>query len=612
MKNHFSFFGNRNTFILVALFLYTIAGLAQEMNPQVKRVQRGIFIYNLSQQIIGYSPKVKDEIIIGVLGPDRTIIDLKVMSQKRTIMGKPVSVVTFQKVKDIQDVDILYVNNKYNYDSNYILSKIEGEKTLLITEDYKYNASMINIVGVGEGFEYEINKSLLIKQGFNWTPSLEQNAISSSQKWKSLFKEAQNLLELEQQEVLEKEKEIIAKDTAIHEQNAALYNIKDTLQKEQGKLKQTQSMLANKQDSLNSLWVLHHMQSQKYEDKVRFEKELEAQIESQLSFLKQQQLSIEKSAIILSQQRDSLKIQSEEIKTQDTQLASQKKIISQQNTIVALLAAVTGLFALAVFLLWSGYRKKKRINVLLSDKNQQIELQSKELAFKNKELEQFAYIASHDLKEPINTISSLIKLIEDDFGDSFPETVKKSFTFMNDSTDRMRDLIDVLLQHSKLGVIGTRVQVDTNILLNEIKEDLKNLIHKSNTHLQVDLLPEVYASSTELRLVFQNLIANAIKFRATNRSPIIEVSSEKIIDPSNPQKAMWQFSVEDNGIGIAEQYKEKVFAIFQRLHNKEEYEGTGIGLAHCKKVINAHGGKIWVTSKEGEGSTFYFTIPINS
>ena len=225
----------------------------------------------------------------------------------------------------------------------------------------------------------------------------------------------------------------------------------------------------------------------------------------------------------------------------------------------------------------------------------------KTLEQKNKELEQFSYITSHDLQEPLRTITSFSNVLYEEYNDKFDDQAKQVFKFIKQATGRMSALIKNLLDYSRIGHHEELVKVDCNQIIQNITDDLSNLISKTNTVIEVKKLPEINAYPTVLRLLFQNLITNAIKFSKKDVSPIIQITAKD-------EKNAWKFSIKDNGIGIKKEFHGKIFAIFQRLHLKEEYEGTGIGLAHCQKIVNLHDGEIWVESKEGEGSTFYFTI----
>ena len=244
---------------------------------------------------------------------------------------------------------------------------------------------------------------------------------------------------------------------------------------------------------------------------------------------------------------------------------------------------------------------------MLLEKNKEIYEQSQELISKNQELEQFAYIASHDLQEPLNTISSFIGLISEDYGESFDEIGKESLTFIQDASIRMKKLIDALLQYSRLGRNTDRQNIKLSLLISQLTADLKSVLNKTKAELLVEDLPDVLGSAVEIRLLFQNLISNAIKFVENDTIPIIKIRSKSICNDTGEKRI--QFSVEDNGIGIPKEHQDRIFAIFQRLHTRDKYEGTGIGLAQCKKIVESHKGEIWLTSKVGEGTTFYFTLP---
>ncbi|NME68851.1 sensor histidine kinase [Flammeovirga aprica] len=224
------------------------------------------------------------------------------------------------------------------------------------------------------------------------------------------------------------------------------------------------------------------------------------------------------------------------------------------------------------------------------------------LEIKNKELEQFNYVASHDLQEPLNTIRSFSMLLNQQYGGVIDKKADKYLLFINRASVRMSELVKALLDYGRIGHNMNLEKVDCNVLVNEVKTDIDSLISKSNAQLYVNKLPKVKGYETELRLLFQNLISNAIKFQNKDTTPIIKIGASLETD-------QWIFFVKDNGIGIDQVHRERIFAIFQRLHSTCEYEGTGIGLAHCRKIVDLHGGRIWLDSQVDKGSTFYFNIP---
>ncbi|MBQ4820298.1 PAS domain-containing sensor histidine kinase [Aquimarina sp. MMG016] len=229
---------------------------------------------------------------------------------------------------------------------------------------------------------------------------------------------------------------------------------------------------------------------------------------------------------------------------------------------------------------------------------------TKKLENKNKELEQFTFIASHDLQEPLKSITGLTEILTEEYSNILDDEGRESFAFLNESTERMKQLITALLDYSRLGQKSEIEDINCNDILDNVIKDLASSISEANVKFEIDSLPLIKGYKTELRLLFQNLISNAIKFRKIDSPTLIKISSEN-------QKKMWQFKIQDNGIGIDMKFTNKIFTIFQQLNSKEEYPGSGIGLSHCKKIIDLHDGDIWVESEPGKGSIFYFTINSN-
>ncbi|QGY42881.1 PAS domain S-box protein [Maribellus comscasis] len=244
------------------------------------------------------------------------------------------------------------------------------------------------------------------------------------------------------------------------------------------------------------------------------------------------------------------------------------------------------------------------IDITERKKNEEaIRLYTKRIEAKNKELEQFSFIASHDLREPLNSITSLIGLLlEEDAGKMDAEMLKR-MDFIAKSSSRMKDLVKGLLDYARLGKNSEFGIVDFNEIVAIVVNDLELLVKNSGAEINVKRLPVIAALEVEVHSLFQNLISNAIKYRSKDRKPKIEISAQKVENG-------WEFVVRDNGIGIPKNQQERIFVIFQRLHGRNEYEGIGVGLAHCRKIVELHDGKIWVESEPEKGSTFYFFIPL--
>ena len=229
-------------------------------------------------------------------------------------------------------------------------------------------------------------------------------------------------------------------------------------------------------------------------------------------------------------------------------------------------------------------------------------MQAAQLKSSNAELENFAYVASHDLQEPLRMVSSFVGLLQKKLEGTLDDSSKQYMHFAIDGTDRMKILINDLLDYSR---VGTNKEAFATVNLNDVMEYtlhvLKEKIDNNRALINIKPLPEITANKTLIAQLLINLVSNALKYRG-EKDPEIEVGYTE-------EKELFTFYVKDNGIGIDPKYFDKIFVIFQRLHGKGEYSGTGIGLSTCKKIVETHHGKIWVTSEVGKGSTFYFTIP---
>jgi len=246
--------------------------------------------------------------------------------------------------------------------------------------------------------------------------------------------------------------------------------------------------------------------------------------------------------------------------------------------------------------------EKKMTARQLTELNENLKKRASELQASNTELERFAYVASHDLQEPLRMVSSFLQLLEKKLEGTLDETGKKYISFAVDGAERMKVLIQDLLQYSR---VGTSKELVVNVDLDEVLKSVLMIfalaIKETNAELLIHPLPVIKAEKGQMHQLFQNLIGNAIKYSSPH-APKIEIGYEDLQDA-------WQFYVKDHGIGINPKFFEKIFIIFQRLHNKSEYSGTGIGLALCKKIVERHGGSIWVESEPGKGSTFFIKLP---
>jgi signal transduction histidine kinase len=237
--------------------------------------------------------------------------------------------------------------------------------------------------------------------------------------------------------------------------------------------------------------------------------------------------------------------------------------------------------------------------------HEQLADQAQELRRSNAELEQFAYVASHDLQEPLRKVASFCQMLERRYGDQLDDRGRQYIDFAVDGAKRMQVLINDLLTFSRVGRVNDLAEpVDLERAYARALANLGGRIEDSGAQIVHDPLPTVVGDPTLLGMLFQNLIGNALKFRAKGRTPHVSLTARAEDDQ------VWRFAITDNGIGVDPQFADKIFVIFQRLHNKEQYGGTGIGLALCKKIVEYHGGRIWLDTDYDQGARFVFTLPV--
>jgi PAS domain S-box-containing protein len=236
--------------------------------------------------------------------------------------------------------------------------------------------------------------------------------------------------------------------------------------------------------------------------------------------------------------------------------------------------------------------------------NENLRATAADLARSNAELEQFAYVASHDLQEPLRMVASYTQLLARRYQGKLDADADEFIGYAVSGARRMQELINDLLTYSRAGTQALQLRaIDTSQLVDQVMGDLATAIAETGASVTRDPLPTIVGDPTKLRQVFQNLIANGIKFHRQDRMPRVYISASQT-------PGTWTFSVSDNGIGIEPQYQERIFALFQRLHPRADYPGTGIGLAICKRIVERHGGQICVESAPDVGTTFRFTLPI--
>ena len=241
----------------------------------------------------------------------------------------------------------------------------------------------------------------------------------------------------------------------------------------------------------------------------------------------------------------------------------------------------------------------------VNERTQSLIKVNKELLFHLNEIEQFTFLVSHDLQEPLLTMSNYTQLFQEEFAGKLGNDGDQYLRFISGSASRMSAMINGLLDYSLLGNTRTTASIDCDKIIRKVLADMGALIETANASIVVQNLPVVFGMEAEMKLLFHNLVSNAIKFKKPDVRPIIRISAEQ-------KESEFIFAIEDNGVGLDERAKVKIFMLFRQMRKRNEYEGIGIGLAHCKKIVEMHGGKIWVEGEVGKGSTFRFTLPVQN
>lgn len=251
--------------------------------------------------------------------------------------------------------------------------------------------------------------------------------------------------------------------------------------------------------------------------------------------------------------------------------------------------------------------KEARLNQRVAQRTQELEWANRALDERNRELQDFAYIASHDLQEPLRKISAFAGVLDEDYADRLDEQGRYYLERVRDAAGRMSELIEGLLAFSRIAVSGANFErVDLGAVVAAVLSDLEFQIAERGAQIDVGTLPEIEAVPMQMRQLFQNLLTNALKYQPEDHTPHVRIRAEAL-EGSTPER--WRIRVEDNGIGIEEKDLERIFGPFQRLHNRQEYRGTGMGLAICRRIVERHRGTIRAESTPGQGTTFAIELP---
>ena len=576
-----------NWLVIVLFMVCTNWAAAQDASHEKLLLkQRARFVFNLIQQTAWNNIDDLEVFKIGVIGDDPIMEELQVFGSNRMFVGLPIKIDKYYKIEDLKNLQVLYVNKKFDFNIEQINEQITGENTLLISENYLFNESMINIITTNNTFQFELNEEALNAEKFMVTPAVRQLAITSSERWHEMYKASEKNLE-QQRKMVEQQLNEIEKHKQDIEEQKDLLNAQKLIMTEQ-----TVKISSQSQEISQQSQVLRE-QEMRYQNKISELTHLEKDIIEQKKNLEKQQLSVKVQDSILSEQQEKIDNQQHMIDEQINTLSKQETTIKLQQKINYLLIALSILGVLALIVILKNYLDKKASN--------------KKLVQLNEEKNKLIGVVSHDLRNPTNQIKGLANLLLLDGGENLSAAQKEYINSILASCDRQTDMIKRILdvnaiESNKINI--NAVNEDIVEITRVVTENFKISADKKSIELNFSSplnKVEAEVDKNYLIQVIENVISNAIKYSEKDTSVDVGVveSGENLL-----------ITVADQGPGISEEDKRKMFGTYQKLSAKptDGEESYGLGLSIVRKYIEAMGGTIHCESELGKGSTFIITF----
>lgn len=578
--------------VFVFLLIFILKDVLSQEN-QIEIKQRALFLTNISSSFKWDKANRNENFIFGIYKDKALYNEVLSISKTRKINGIKITPKLISNTYQIRNLDLIYADKSNGDIAFEILNKINTQHILFVGENFKFQECHVNLLFIDSEFIYEINKNRLANSGFTVSNELSNESIESSSKWYALYNQSDKNLSIEKKYNRRLKKEIAAQEKQIK----SLASIADSLYKEINVLQTSKRKIIEELTSQRALFDTLQIEiEQLKENELTYRKKISVQLDS-LSALKKE---IKRQEKILENIKASSAKKTEQIKLQQQSIKTKDSVINRQNYLLLLIVTILIFSLLIAALLFRSNRLKKRNNLLLIQKNKQIQQ-------RKKEMEQFAYAASHDLAAPVNTILGFSLLLSEKGKEYLDDKDLLFLQEITNSSERMKELIKDLLEFAQIGQDGEKEIFYLRPLLDDVLIDLDSDIKEANANMNIHIAEDhkIRARKTEIRRLIQNLLTNALKFKSANTTPSITIHCDQR-STTNVKKTT--FSVRDNGIGIEDDYKKKVFNVFSRLHSEEEYAGTGIGLAQCKKIAERHSGEIWVEDNPTGGSVFTFTL----
>lgn len=571
-----------------------------DQKESIRNKQRVNYVFNFTDYITWED--IGETFDIAVLGVSESglIEEFKMASKSRKLKERKITIKHYSTVNDIQDAEILYVHQRQGFDLTSVLPKMYENHTLLVTENYGYDESMINFIEFGGEFHFTVSTNRIHNAGLLVAPRLLSFSITQQGDWEVVFnrlKEEEQLVETqsaelyrlknlisEQQELLNSLKaRVIAQREELGDQNVAIKNSIKLLDE------QSAEISAQKRE----LEILQRQVVSSNHEKVLLSESLKVQnreYEERQNQIGQQTELISKQEINIQRQKDSLKQQQE-------QLNSQFDRIERQGYLIFIFVSLFLLIVLLAFFVRREYKRKRRSEY-------RVKLQNERLVALNESLDSFVYRVSHDLKAPVVNVQNMVNMLEEYNGDR--EMTEKIISNLNLSAKRLETTITDLLELSRI----ERAQEDHELV--ELNELIFNLISEYNDRitevggkadLNLSKAIQCHVSKVELESIFQNLLTNSIKYRSPERDLLIQISTFQ-------QKDSVTIEYADNGKGIdLEKFEGKLFEMFQRFTNDNSIPGTGVGMYIIKKLVEKNNGKVTISSELNQGLKYKIVFP---
>lgn len=619
-------YSKQNNLFLLNIFLVLIFSILAAESINAQQISRdkviAAYIFSFAQNIEW--PEEEDigrfHFII-ITRSERMAEELHEMSLKKKIRKKSATVISEEQLTHTENIELIFVAKDKEELIPEIFNKIEGKNILLISEDYADKKSvMINLFETkDQTIEFEINKANIINQNLIVLPDMVLLGGTEIDVAK-LYKESQDTLRFKEDQIADLQqqldsltakietsnKEIAEQQLLIEEQNQDILRQQKKIKKQQDELQRLAGLLDNSKQLLTKQNQDILFQQNEFKNQQDELQRLSGLLNDSKQLLEQQQVEIDRGKAVLSEQQSEIDSQIIAINLQKKVLDEQGSTIEAQKHVLYLLIVIALLAFGLSFTVFLAYKNKQRLNLNLQEQKGKLQETAAALESANKELEAFAYSVSHDLRAPLRHIDGFLELLEKRAGTTLDDQGRHYLDTISDSAKRMGSLIDDLLAFSRMGRQALSIRsVDLGELVRNVIQELELEAAGRNIDWRIGDLPVASGDGAMLRIVLANLISNAVKFTQPRARAEIEIGWLR------SQETETVLFVRDNGVGFNTTYADKLFGVFQRLHREDEFEGTGIGLANVRRIIDRHGGRTWAEGKIDQGATFYFSLPQN-